>query len=556
MDHRPRPTTGLTPGSPDARRSAQGAGRNLAASLDSLVRSVRTNPGIIENLVDRTLGYWLEFEHEELGILPAGMRFGGHEVFTAEEEEGRWLLPAFMAGLRALRPWQDIRPVHLQRLVSELSDLSGGVEEIERFRDWLWADGAEGFDVSLDLSFSEGIDTVFDELETLKRDLAAMRVSVAQRFDQRARLGAKGALAPPPLLPELQVDLRAFEAQVDAETFIIPTDEHEELLGLCVDPNFWAEAQAGVVLGHPALQAGISASHLADLLTRDFSRSVDLRVVEFLTSLKEREDPYGTTLLATLETEALGQRLAASTPMTNQGIRTLAGLVVSGPLPIARGAARGFIERATSDRAAFAAMKQIAASVVFPRFCELLIQETLADDARTTLGLLILRSKDPTRLMPRFFEAVPTTVALEVLGQAPAHLLWEARAAVGALLSTSPDPHRRRQLIRILLGTGEDRWLRIIGRSLTQTAGQGWCPATLKATCERLLAGDLGEEYLLPLVQNSAATDDAVIAALRALERNSDVLKEATKFHFRELTQSKDVRQRLRKLRKRLKEEG
>jgi hypothetical protein len=556
MDHRSRQTSGSTPSPLGAPRAAAGSGRGLAASLDSLIRSLRTNPGAVPNLVERTLGYWKELGSEALEILPTGIRFDKTEVFTADEEEGRWLLPAFMSGLRALRPWKDINPKHLERLAAELADLSGGVEDIERFRDWLWADGAEGFDLSMDLSFSEGLDTAFDDLERRRTDLAAVRVEVAQALDARSRRIASGALDTAALLPELQVNLGAYEARVDGGAFVVPVEEHKRLQDLCVDPNFWAEAQADVVLLHPLLQEGIPATHLADILTREFTKAVDLRVLDLLTRLGRRTDGYARSLLAALEGESLGRRIAAGAPMSNQGVRALAALVVSGPPPIARGAARGFVERAVTDREAFGAMKQIAASVVFPRFCELIDPADLEAGTLTTLGLLILRSKDPQRLMPKFFDAVPPAVALDVLGQAPEHLLWEARTAVGKLLIGEASPHERRQLVRVVIGTGQDRWTPVLGRALAQTGGKGWCPATLKVTCERLDAGGLGGDLLVPLVQDASATEDAVLAALRVLEGNTDALKEATRFHFRELTHSKDVRQRLRKLRKRLREEG
>ncbi|MFH1530988.1 MAG: hypothetical protein ABIK09_09685 [Pseudomonadota bacterium] len=556
MDRSSPPSTGLTPGQGAMDRTAIGAGRNLAASLDSLVRSIRTNPGTVPMLIERTLGYWKESEHAALEFLPTGMQFGGNDVFDADEEEGRWLLPAFMAGLRALRPWTDISPIHLEALASELADLSGSVEEIDCFRDWLWADGAEGFDVSLDLSFSEGIDTAFDDLDVRRSDLAAVRVEAAQAVTTRAQRIGSGALDVAAALPEFQVDPGAYETLADSGAFFIPAEERGRLQGLCGDPNFWGEAEADVVLQHPALQKGIPALRLADLLMREFAKAADVRVVGLLTRLGNRQDAYARSLLAALEGDTLGRRIATAAPMTNQGVRAVASLVLSGPLPIARGAARGFIERAVNDREAFAAMKQIASSVVFPRFCELLDPEDLDMETMTTLGLLILRSKDPPRLMPRFFDAVPPQVALSVLGQAPQQLLWEARTAAGKLLIGAADSDRRRQLVRIILGTGEDRWLPVLGRALRQTGGKGWCPATLKVTCDRLHVGGLGAEVLVPLVRDAGATDDAVLAALRALERNTDALKEATKFHFRELTHSKDVRQRLRKLRKHLREEG
>ncbi len=136
MDRSSPPGKGLTPGQGGSEKVATGAGRNLAASLDSLIRSVRTNPGAVPNLIERILGYWQESEHKTLEILPTGMPFDQNMVFSAEEEEeGRWLLP------------------------------------------------------------------------------------------------------------ELQVDLGAFETRVDGGAFVIPTDEHERLQDLCVDPIFWAEAR-------------------------------------------------------------------------------------------------------------------------------------------------------------------------------------------------------------------------------------------------------------------------------------------------------------------------
>jgi len=564
MDRTSRPKTGThrVPGitSPVTRsgvRGASGPGYNIAASLDALVRSIRSDSASIPRLIDRTLGYWQEWKLKELEIIPAGMCFQGKEVFAADEEQGRWLLPAFMAGLRTLRPWPDIRTEHLHLICEELADLTAAnVKEIERFQDWLWADGAEGFDVTLDLSFSESIDTAFDDLEQRRKDLAAVRVETAAAFSLLAQQIASQALDAAAALPELQTDLGAFESRVDRGAFTIPPDEREHLELLCVDPIFWAEAQVDVVLDHMSLQEGMPATRLAGLLMQEFRKTVDLRLVELIARLGSRQDPYARSLLVALETEPLGRRIADEAPMTNRGVRALAQLMVSGPVPIARGAARGLIERAVKNRDAFISMKQIASSVVFPRFCDLLDMADLDLDTQKTLGLLVLRSKDPPRVMPKLFDAIPIEVALGVLSQTPPHLLWEARGAVGKLLVGKADPSQRRQVVRIVLGTGDDQWLSILGRALAQTCGEGWCAATLKVTCDRMSAGGLENEYLIPLIQDTDTTDDATLAALRALERNPDALKEATKFHFRELTHSKDVRQRLRKLRKRLKEES
>ncbi|MBM4371168.1 MAG: hypothetical protein FJ098_05915 [Deltaproteobacteria bacterium] len=535
--------------------AVMGVGKTLAASLDAVVRSVRTSSQALPSLLDRTLGYWRDAGLLDLEILPTGMRFDGQDVFTATEEEGRWLLPAFMAGLRALRPWPSATPEQMRILCTELSDLGGGVEALERFRDWLWADGAEGFEVSLDLSFSESMDTAFDDLEARRRALASLRVDALEALDTRLHSMSSQALDAACALPELQVDLSTFERGIAERSFVLDPATRDQLAELCQDSAFWSEAQLDVALAFPVLLSGLPVTRLAEIIQRELARAVDLRFLQLLTRLGGRSDAYSRALLQALEAEPLGHRIALGTPMTNQGIKALAGLVVSGPASLARGAARGFLERAVGERDAFAAMKQIAASVIFQKFCDMVDMEGLVDDARKTLGLLILRSRDPVRLLPKFFEGVPGQVALGVLAQAPPELLWEVRAAVARLLVELEDSGDRRQLVRIILGTGDSRWGGVLGRSLLAGHGRGWCPATLRATCERFDTRALADDFLVPLVHDPEAPDEAVLAALRSLERHPDALREATRFRLGELTHSKDVRQRIRALRRHLKEE-
>ena len=556
MDDRGRRRTSQTGIPSDTSQGLPILGRNLAASLDTLVRSARTNPAAVPNLIERTLDYWRKTDGGELEILPTGIRYDETDVFTADEEEGRWLLPAFMAGLRALRPWTDLNEEQLRILASELADLSGHVEDADRFRDWLWADGAEGFHVSLDLSFSEGIDTAFDDLKARRRSLAGLRVEAARALSEHAQRLTSEALDAAAALPELQVDLAGYAVQAGDGSFLLNTDEKQRLQAICNSPVFWAEAQADVALTHPALQPGLPAPRLAEILMRELASTIDMRVVDILSRLGSRTDPYARSLIAALQPEPLGYRIASGAPMNNQGVRALAGLMISGPLPIGRGVAQGLIERAAVDREAFTAMKQIASSVVFQRFYDLLNTDELSENALRTLGLLALRCKDPVRMLPRYFDGLAPEVAIEVLGQTPSNLLWEARPTVGLLLSGQVDSTRRRQLVRTLVGTGDKRWLSVLARALSQSKGRDWCPATLRVTCDKLAAGGFAEKILVPLVHDTETTEDAVLAALRALEQSPDALREATKFHFRELTHSKDVRQRLRKMRRRLKEGG
>jgi len=159
-------------------------------------------------------------------------------------------------------------------------------------------------------------------------------------------------------------------------------------------------------------------------------------------------------------------------------------------------------------------------------------------------------------MLPKYFDGLEPDIAIKVLGQTPHHLLWEARPAVGQLLNGLDDPIRRRQLVRTVMGTGENRWLSVLAAALIQRGGKDWCPATLKVTCDKLAVGRMGEKFLIPLIKASNATEEAILAALRALEGSPEILRKATKFRLRELNHSKEVRQRLRKARKQLREEG
>ena len=526
----------------------------LCNSLDAIVRSVRTNPAILQKLVGRTLEHWLGMAKKELQLVPTGLSHDGEVVYTTTEDEGQWILPAFMAGLRTIRPVDEVVRENLVNLAHELAELAPTDQLINRFRDWLWADGAEGFDISLDVSFAEGIETAFDDLGTRRQNLASMRVDAIRSLCEDAIEISSRSLDLAAARQEFQVPLENFGQRLKDNTLRATQAEIAELRHVTEDGYFWMNAQVALALASPEIQGVLQPERLVRHLIQSMQDRIDLRFVDLLARVGKQDEPYARKLVEALEGQPIGAIIGASIKFDREGLRSLAGIIVSGPRSIVQGIASGLLERSVEDRYAFASLKKMAPSVVFNRFFEVIAIEELSPKAAQTLGVLLLRSKDPRAHLPGFMDRVPVAVTIPVLSQATPELVWSQRERVNLILERPIAEAERRNLVRLLLATGDPRWKPILGDALLVTGGHGWCPATLGVVCRELVSARLAEVTLVPLVRNPKAAEGAVLAALCALENAPELLREASQFSLRELVTSNKVRVHLQRARKKLKD--
>ena len=131
------------------RASSSREHRTLGNALDALVRTARLSDPSFPLVARRVYDVWQGLASPSIEIAPLELRVDKVLAVKAVEQVGRWLLPAFMAGMRTLRMRPEATCDDLMRLAQELSGLSAELEAIKGFRDWLWSDGAQGFDVQL-----------------------------------------------------------------------------------------------------------------------------------------------------------------------------------------------------------------------------------------------------------------------------------------------------------------------------------------------------------------------------------------------------------------------
>ncbi|MBK8692218.1 MAG: hypothetical protein IPN17_07890 [Deltaproteobacteria bacterium] len=234
--------------------------RTLGRALDALVRTARTHGSAVEAAGLRLRDAWLAVDR-------APLRFGATELYVRDDvalgggdEEVRWLLPIFMAGLRLVTPRETVTVQELCQLAEELARCEPEVSSLERFRDWLWGGGAAtGFEVELQTSFMEAVEAELPEAAVAPDGFLEGGLLAVRR-----RLGGVMALEEDSIeLAALDLDAvstrEEFDASLDAEHDDEPPVMHEALRAAlryrCEEASRWSLCEATAVLAIPALQA-------------------------------------------------------------------------------------------------------------------------------------------------------------------------------------------------------------------------------------------------------------------------------------------------------------
>lgn len=131
----------------------QGRARALAGTFDALVRGVRSKNAHLDTLVARALSALSEAGRTWLHFEALCLRVGGFR-----SPDTRWTLPIFLSGVRALRSTPDCRADDVLQLAERLVATAPSAEGAEALQDWVYSDGASGFEVVLAPSFVESFE--------------------------------------------------------------------------------------------------------------------------------------------------------------------------------------------------------------------------------------------------------------------------------------------------------------------------------------------------------------------------------------------------------------
>ncbi|MFZ5479461.1 MAG: hypothetical protein ACOZNI_22035, partial [Myxococcota bacterium] len=332
------PPRSTTRGGVDARRQ-------LGHAVDALIRTARARAPGVGELATRALDLWRTSPRSRLEGSATSLSVDGVVALSASEEGGEWLLPAFMAGLRtvALRP--QAAPADLLALAVALGSLTPDADAIARFHDWLWADGAEGFEVEVTNSFTEtgealalasrsrGEDRRSDALAPIALGLVAMATAELDRASTSK---------------EFSVPVEEWMASQRARRFEVSPAEFLALGAACDDAGTWTLREILTILRHPELRGRIPADRFARQAHARLAAGMDLAVLRGLASLPAEGEPWARDVLSVLETLPFATAIASGLSPTEETAEVVADLLGRTAVPgLTAELARALLARAT-----------------------------------------------------------------------------------------------------------------------------------------------------------------------------------------------------------------
>jgi hypothetical protein len=239
--------------------------RDLGAALDSLVRSLRQGDALADGFGRRAHLLWLGQPERKLELMPTELRAGGRVALAASNERGRFILPAYNAGLRALALRDTSTPHDVILLGEQLALLQEEPRALQRFAQWLWCSTAFGLEAQL-------VESLPELGESLVRAVPESELW-AERSSRAVEIWNEMAWKAAQSLPRDAVEQRFARPLADAERRAAAgeldlADAEVGTLGALVDdPACWTWMEVALLRHDPSLRAALSPSHLSWILS-------------------------------------------------------------------------------------------------------------------------------------------------------------------------------------------------------------------------------------------------------------------------------------------------
>lgn len=529
------------------RRERLGAGRRLAGCLDGVVRAMRAQSGSRLALAGRVVDLWLEQPTTSLVIFPTRIEVEQRTVMTAEENGSRWILPAFMSGLRSLGTEASLSVDDVLRLASELSVLSAEIDSVQAFQDWLWEDGAEGFVVELEPSFVEAIHDVESGGAQLSDFLVATRGAALAELGRTATVASEDldrvALREEFAIP---VDL-ARPPETSPE---LDAEERRAARRMLDDPSNWLRLEMEVCFEWPALRESMPAGRMARRIHAVATQGADADLIRMVRSLDERDDARHGEIATHLRTLGVMSAVVRGLSLDDaEGWRQFGEWWRTQPRA-ERGEALAMALRRLLDASGAGRPQQLGrflAALGPSSWLDEISVPRLGDEASVAL-LTTLRktgSRTAERILPRLITELSSERAVDLLGTLDANTFAQLSDDVGGLLSRTESPSLRDRVLERVLRSEDEAAITVLGEFLTASAGRSWRPSTLAAAIERLSSVEEGIPYLVRLIRDRRAMDRSRIAALDALERHPQARAAAAKRRLSDFSESAAMRSAL-----------
>lgn len=472
---------------------------------------------------------------------------GGDVALRANKDYTQWVLFAFMAGVRRIKPRRAMTADDVMRLVQAFVAIEPTVESIERFRDWIDADGAEGFEVRVHTSFREVFEEVdLEEEREFSKAFAMARFEVPRSGD--AVFIAAKDLDKVAMRKEFEMPIEMYSSGAMSAAGGLSDEELEQIGKRCDDANAWTMAEIEAVLAIPALRTAVTPEHMARRVVTRLSEEADDHLLTFLTRLNSRKDPFRQAVARALGTREVGEIIARQLRLVDdESIEALGKFLVLSPPEISSAVVSGLIDRATEDPGARYACNALAQWYGPAQFADWVVAPNLTVESGGMVGVALSKCDPDIASITHLVGAAPLEAgisllralsqsALAVHGRA-LHLMWgradkETRQQVAELMIDSGDPENLKMLGDLMLGGKLNRWP---GRPIY-------------ALCRALIEKNFGLSHVVALVLDQQAEERLRLIAIDCLQTHTELAKEACRFRIARFFDSAMVKTRLKKL--------
>lgn len=533
--------------------------RAIGGSLNALVRAtalyrkgverfqIADSGGAQETqkkVADRAARAWRAAQLSPLEVDATAITVDGDLALQGDNDYAAWVLYAFMAGVRRITPKRAMTTNDVIRLVSALVALKPTAQSIEHFRNWLDADGAEGFDVRVHTSFREVMEEVdLEEDREFAKAFSVARFEVPRAGD--AVYVAARDLDRVAMRREFEVPIEMYAHAASGAGGL--SEQDMAAIGQHVnDANAWATAELYTVLSVPALRSAVTPEHMARRVVTRLSDEADERFLMLLTQLNQRGDAFKQAVADALATEEVGEIIARQLRLERpETVDALGRFLALSPEGLSQAVIAGVLGRAVDDRSAARALHTLAQVDGATRVCQWVRPQWLDEHTATVLGKVLSRTRGAPRELTHIVQSSPSEVSLPLLQQLSPELLGPLGNALRFLLGrTQGEAHEAAAALAI---AGRDpRNLKLLGDRLLEGKLGAFSGKTLYALCVALVGEGLGESHVLPLASDRGAPEKMRLIALDCIGHDADLVAAVTRFRFSKLLESSAIRKRLR----------
>jgi len=522
--------------------------KNLATALDGAIRGVSAGGSPSPSVLERVVELWKAVAGLPVTLSATKLVVGGQTVLETSDKEGRWLLPAYAAGVRSLCGGAGLSAERVRSLVEQLGGADLSADGVDALHGWLWAGGAVGIEVDLVAPWTEQVDRVAppDPGPWLRRAATQLEQSWAGAPAVSPGLNLTAiAEAQQAVVDELSADLYD-------DAFALGDMLRDELRERCDESEPWDSMMAEAVLRYEALQGAMAPAAVAEMLLERLSEGADAALLETLARITGAGDQHSRQVLAVMLEADLGRSLADGLDASDDSVlQPVARLVTHVPPTVARPLFHRLLERAGRQQAVFRLLSNLVQSVGLVWLRKHIDEARLSDQAAQAYVRIVLQRKATMDLLTSVLDSVSESARVAIIAALPKPIVLKMEAYLRKLL-VEASPGAASRLIKAITALNHPEAARWLAETMYLGEGKGWSTIDLQHVCDSVVAQGLGEGFLVPLVRTRSSGSELRLVALRSLFRDPDLLEKAVARRAGELVDPPEVKKALAKAREHL----